>query len=74
MISQRTKAGLAAAKKRGVKLGGRNAQSDATAAEAAARAEALRPVLAELEGLSARAIAAELNKRKIAAPAGMPCK
>ena len=63
LISERTKAGLAAAKRRGVKLGGRNAQSEKTKAEALARAEALRPVLAELAHMSARAAAAELNKR-----------
>ena len=70
MISERTKAGLAAAKRRGVKLGGRNAQSDKTKAEALARAEQLRPVLAELAHLSARAAADELNRRKIETPAG----
>jgi hypothetical protein len=66
----RTKAGLAAAKRRGVKLGGRNAQSDKTKAEALARAEQLRPILAELAHLSARAAADELNRRKIETPAG----
>lgn len=70
LISQRTKAGLAAAKKRGVKLGGRNAQSDQTEVQALARAEALRPVFAELSSLSARACAAELNTRGVEAPAG----
>jgi DNA invertase Pin-like site-specific DNA recombinase len=70
LISERTKAGLAAAKRRGVKLGGTNAQSLKAAAEATERAEALRPVLAELAGMSARAVAAELNKRKIQTPAG----
>jgi DNA invertase Pin-like site-specific DNA recombinase len=69
LISERTKAGLAAAKRRGVKLGGRNAQSEKTKAEALARAEALRPVLAELAHMSARAAAAELNKRGIKTPA-----
>jgi DNA invertase Pin-like site-specific DNA recombinase len=69
LISERTKAGLAAAKRRGVKLGGINAQSLKAAAEAKERAEALRPVLAELAGMSARAVAAELNKRKIQTPA-----
>jgi hypothetical protein len=54
----------------GVKLGGRNAQSDKTKAEALARAEQLRPVLAELAHLSARAVAAEVNNRKIETPAG----
>jgi DNA invertase Pin-like site-specific DNA recombinase len=44
LISERTKAGLAAAKGRGVKLGGTNAQSLKAAADAKERAEALRPV------------------------------
>jgi DNA invertase Pin-like site-specific DNA recombinase len=70
LISERTRAGLRAAKKRGVKLGGRNAQSDQSAAEAAERAEALRPMFEELADLSARGAAAELNRRGIAAPAG----
>jgi DNA invertase Pin-like site-specific DNA recombinase len=70
LISERTKAGLAAAKRRGVKLGGRNAQSDKTKAEALARAKQLRPILAELSHMSARAAADELNRRKIETPAG----
>jgi DNA invertase Pin-like site-specific DNA recombinase len=70
LISERTKAGLAAAKRRGVKLGGTNAQSLKAAAEAKSRAERLRPIFAELAGMTARAIAAELNKRKIETPAG----
>jgi DNA invertase Pin-like site-specific DNA recombinase len=53
LISERTKAGLAAAKRRGAKLGGRSAQSEKTKAEGLARAEALRPVLAELAYMSA---------------------
>jgi DNA invertase Pin-like site-specific DNA recombinase len=69
LISERTKAGLAAAKRRGVKLGGLNAQSEKTKVEALARAEALRPVLAELAHMSARAAAAELNKRGVQTPA-----
>ena len=64
----RTKAGLAAARKRGIKLGGRNEQSDRNAAAAAERAEALRPVFSELQGLSANAFAAELNARGLPAP------
>jgi DNA invertase Pin-like site-specific DNA recombinase len=70
LISDRTKQGLAAARRRGVKLGGRNAQSDKTAAEAAERAERLRPILAELMGLSASQIAVELNRREVPTPAG----
>jgi DNA invertase Pin-like site-specific DNA recombinase len=70
LISERTKAGLAAARRRGVKLGGRNAQSDKTKAEALARAERLRPVLSELAHMSARAAADALNRRKIETPAG----
>jgi DNA invertase Pin-like site-specific DNA recombinase len=72
LISERTKAGLAAAKRRGVQLGGHNRKSDEIAADAAARAEALRPVFAELAGLTMRACAAELNARGIAAPKWRP--
>ena len=57
MISARTKDALAAAKARGVKLGGTNAKSLAHQAEAAERAEALRNVMDELASLSARAAA-----------------
>jgi hypothetical protein len=53
-----------------VKLGGRNAQSDRNAAAAAQRAEQLRPILAELAGLSATGAAVELNKRGVATPRG----
>ncbi len=70
LISERTKAGLAAAKRRGTKLGGRNHKTDQTAAEAMARAEALRPVFTELQKLSANGCAAELNRRGITAPSG----
>ena len=70
LISQRTKDALAAAKAQGVKLGGSNAGGIRTRAEAQARAEALRPVLAELEGRSARGIAAELNARGVPTPNG----
>jgi DNA invertase Pin-like site-specific DNA recombinase len=72
MISQRTKEGLARARARGVKLGGTNAKSLATAAEAAERAEALRPVIEKIRGeapdMSANAMAAELNRRRVATP------
>ena len=45
----------------------RNRKSDETAAEAMARAEALRPVFEEFAKLSANACAAELNARGIRA-------
>jgi DNA invertase Pin-like site-specific DNA recombinase len=70
LISERTKARLAAAKKRGVKLGGANAQSELAAKQAQARAEELRPVFTELANLSARTVAEELNRRGVATPAG----
>jgi DNA invertase Pin-like site-specific DNA recombinase len=70
LISRRTKDALAAAKARGVQLGGMTAGSLASQQAAAALAEQLRPVFAELAGLSARGAAAELNARGIPAPAG----
>jgi DNA invertase Pin-like site-specific DNA recombinase len=72
LISQRTRDALAARKAQGVKLGGLNAKGVQNRAEAQARAEALRPILAELAGQSARAIAAELNARKVPTPNGGP--
>ena len=69
MIGIRTKEGLARAKARGVKLGGENEQSRLNRAEAEARAQTLRPILdaivGERQDLSATAIAAELNRRKV---------
>jgi DNA invertase Pin-like site-specific DNA recombinase len=70
LISQRTRDALAAAKARGVKLGGLNAGVIATREEARGRAEALRPILDELSGRSLAAIAAELNARGVATPNG----
>ncbi len=70
MISQRTRDALAEKKAQGVKLGGLNAKGIQNRDEAKARAEALRPVLAELAGMSSSAIAAELNARKIPTPNG----
>lgn len=70
MISQRTKDALAAKKAQGVKLGGLNAGGIKKRDEALDRAEQLRPVLVELAGKSARAIAATLNERSVPTPAG----
>jgi DNA invertase Pin-like site-specific DNA recombinase len=72
LISQRTKDALAAKKAQGVKLGGLNAKGIAARDEALQRAEELRPVLAELAGLSQGKMAAELNARGIPTPAGGP--
>src|SRR5262249_49000163 len=58
------------ARRRGVKLGGRNAQSDKFAAAAGAFAEQMRPILADLEGLSANRVAIILNERGIPSAAG----
>ena len=69
MISERTKAALAAAKARGVKLG-YQPKADANKAAAAARDAELRPLLVELSSCSLRDIAAELTARSIAAPRG----
>jgi Recombinase len=53
-----------------VKLGGRNAQSEAAEREARERAEQLRSIFAELAGLSAHKMADELNRRGIETPKG----
>ena len=72
LISERTKAALAAAKRRGVKLGRHGAEVLAPKyrEEARQRAKQLHPVIAELQGkgLSLAKIAAELNKRKVPTP------
>jgi DNA invertase Pin-like site-specific DNA recombinase len=60
LISQRTKAALAAVRERGKKLGNAK-QAAANKAAAAARAEALRPALREFAHLSSRDIAIELQ-------------
>jgi hypothetical protein len=59
MISERIK-----------KHGGRNAQSDKNAAEAAAFAEKMRPIMAEFEALSAHKAAIALNERSVPTAAG----
>jgi DNA invertase Pin-like site-specific DNA recombinase len=70
IIGERTRVALQAAKARGVKLGGTNAQSIANRDEALQRAEEMRPILGELAGMSASKAAAELNRRGIATPKG----
>jgi DNA invertase Pin-like site-specific DNA recombinase len=79
MISERTKAALAAAKKRGVKLGGyragakltakgRKAGNETNARKAAQRAAEVAPIIAELQAAGAtslQAIADGLNERGI---------
>lgn len=80
-ISQRTKAALAAAKRRGVKLGGKRNGSgwkarnqrlgaEALAARADAFAQDLREVLADIGPGSLRSIAAALTERNIRTPRG----
>jgi DNA invertase Pin-like site-specific DNA recombinase len=69
LISQRTKAGLAAAKARGTVLG--NATLAAANRNAAAgRADKLRAVFEELAGLSTRKAADVLNARGVKTPSG----
>jgi DNA invertase Pin-like site-specific DNA recombinase len=70
LISERTKAGLAEARKRGVKLGGANAQSARNREAAITFAEAVRAVFEELAGLSANAVAVELTRRGVPAANG----
>jgi DNA invertase Pin-like site-specific DNA recombinase len=83
MISERTKAALAAAKRRGVKLGGdrgarltqkaRKAGWEARQARANERAADLAPIVKDLQASGAtslRAIAAGLNERGIQTPRG----
>jgi DNA invertase Pin-like site-specific DNA recombinase len=70
IIGERTRPALQAAKARGVKLGGTNDQSIANRDEANRRAKELRPILAELAGMSANKAADELNRRGIATPKG----
>ena len=72
-VSARTKAALAAAKQRGVRLGVTGAERAARyKAEARARAVELAPILRDLkqQGLSLRGIAAALTKRRVPTPRG----
>ena len=72
LISRRTKAALAVRKAQGAKLGGLNAKSIQNRDEARQRAELLRPILAKLAGMTARAMARELDERKVPTPSGGP--
>ena len=62
MISERTRAALAAARERGVELGCKTF-GEANKRAGLARAESARAHLEELEGLPLREIAAELTAR-----------
>ena len=53
-----------------MKLGGLNAKGIKNRDAAKERAQALLPILAELNGMSARAIAAQLNVRNVPTPNG----
>jgi DNA invertase Pin-like site-specific DNA recombinase len=66
-ISRRTKDGLAKSTK---KLGGLRPGTVEIMREASERAEAMRPLMAELAGLSHNACAKELNRRAVPTPNG----
>src|SRR5499427_7856576 len=72
LISRRTKEALAAARARGIIIGGLRDKGRELQAEAEERAEALRPVFEELAKLGHRAAARALNERGIATPNGRP--
>jgi DNA invertase Pin-like site-specific DNA recombinase len=69
LISERTKAALAAARERGVRLGNQQ-QADRNKAAAAARDARLEPILKTLWDLPYREIAQELTDRGIPSPRG----
>jgi DNA invertase Pin-like site-specific DNA recombinase len=74
LVSERTKAALAAAKARGVRLGVTGAETLAPKwkAEAQTRAAELAPLVRDLQakGYSLRGMAAELTRRKVGTPRG----
>ncbi len=74
LVSERTKAALAAAKARGVRLGRHGAEVLAPKyrEEARQRAKQLEPIITELrgEGLSLAGVARKLNERKEPTPRG----
>ena len=70
LIAERTRHALAAAKARGVRLGGWRQSSVAAQRAAAERARELRPVFQELRDLSDFKAAAALNERGIPAASG----
>lgn len=81
MIAARTRDGLAAARRKGTRLGNptlSNARKLAAEAKQAKAREATEHVLPAIEGIrlrgftSARAIAEELNRMKISTPSGQP--
>lgn len=70
MIGERTKAAMAAAKARGVRIGGLRSKGIELAAEARKRAEGLRSLFESQKKLSARALAEKLNADGVATPEG----
>jgi DNA invertase Pin-like site-specific DNA recombinase len=73
-IAKRTSEALQAARRRGKRLGayGADVLAPANKAAAIARAEAMAPILIDMQGrgLSAKAMAMELNERKVATANG----
>jgi len=68
--SHSTVAGILKAKRGGKQFGGLRAAGMAAMAQAMARAEKMRPVMAELAKLSANKAAAELNRRGVKSATG----